>query len=260
MIDSRLPPVIVTRPLAQAEPLAQRIAGAGRRAVVFPLLEIHPLGDETTLRKTLRALGDYAMVAFVSPNAIHAAMRHIEEWPAQVAIAVVGEGSKAALAAHGITPANFTIFSPRDAHRTDSQTLLEALDAESMRGRRVLIVRGETGRELLADALRAHGAEVEQLAAYRRIAPRLDDAAKAQLQSLAAQPADWLITSSEALRILLQLVREVIGEEGVVKMQQQNIYVPHVRIAETANAMGFLHVVETGSGDDQLIAALQFRA
>lgn len=259
MTDSRHPPVVITRPLAQAEPLAHRVAEAGRRAVVFPLLEIHPLDDEEALRKTLRALGDYAMVAFVSPNAINAAMCHIGEWPAEVAIAVVGEGSKAALAGHGITASNRKIFSPRDARRTDSQTLLEVLDIESLRGRRVLIVRGESGRELLADALREKGVQVEQLPAYRRTAPCLDEAGKAQLQSLATQPADWLITSSEALRILLRLVRETMGDEGVVKMQQQNIYVPHVRIAETAHALGFLHVVETGSGDDQLIAALQFR-
>lgn len=260
MTDSRHPPVVITRPLAQARPLAQRVALAGRRAVVFPLLEIHPLDDESALRSTLGRLGDYAMVAFVSPNAIHAAMRHVAEWPAQVAIAVVGEGSKAALAEHGITPARHTIFSPKDARRTDSQTLLEVLDIESLRGRRVLIVRGESGRELLADALRGQGADVDQLAAYRRTAPQLDEAARRQLRSLAAQPADWLITSSEALRILLGLVRETMGEEGVVIMQQRNIYVPHVRIAETAHALGFLHVVETGSGDDRLIAALQFRA
>lgn len=260
MTDSRHPPVVITRPLDQAGPLAQRVARSGRQAVVFPLLEIHPLDDEEALRKALRSLDNYAMVAFVSPNAINAAMRHIADWPPEVAIAVMGEGSKAALAGHDITSASRTIFSPRDARRTDSQTLLEVLDTEALRGRRVLIVRGESGRELLADALRAQGVEVEQLAAYRRTAPCLDEAAREQLLSLVMYPADWLITSSEALRILLQLVREAMGEEGVVKMQQQNIYVPHVRIAETAHAMGFVHVVETGSGDDQLIAALQFRA
>ncbi|WP_151634288.1 uroporphyrinogen-III synthase [Noviherbaspirillum aerium] len=260
MIDPRLHPVVITRPLEQAGPLAHRVAGAGRNAVIFPLLEIHLLDDETALKKTLCALDSYAMVAFVSPNAINAAMRHIAEWPPQVPIAVMGEGSKAALAEHGITSANRSILSPRDARRTDSQTLLEVLDIEALRGRRVLIVRGESGRELLADALRAQGVEVEQLAAYRRTAPRLDEAARQQLRSLVMHAADWLITSSEALRILLKLVGESMGEEGVVKMQQQNIYVPHVRIAETAHALGFLHVVETGSGDDQLIAALQFRA
>jgi len=252
--------VVVTRPVAQAEPLAQRINATGRQAVVFPLLEILPLPDQAPLHAAVRDLHSYAMVAFVSPNAIKTLFSLVQAWPAQVAIGVVGEGSKAALAQHGVTPANATIFSPADPQRTDSQTLLDTLDLAALRGRRVLIVRGETGRELLADALRAHGVQVAQLAAYRRAAPVLDADRRTQLARLVEQPADWVITSSEALRILLQQVRDTAGETGVGKIQQQNLVVPHVRIAETARALGFFNVMQTGSGDEQLVAALQFRA
>lgn len=253
-------PVVITRPLAQAEPLAQQVAACGREAVVFPLLEILPIADTTQASAVLAKADDYAIVAFVSPNAIDAAFSYMTDWPSHVALAVVGEGSKAALARHGLTPANATIFSPVDPHRTDSQTLLDVLDIESLRGKKVLIVRGETGRELLADALREKGVEVEQLAAYRRVAPVLDDARRAVLLRVLEAPADWVITSSEALRILLQMVREVAGDAGVVKMQQQNLVVPHIRIAETAHALGFVNVTQTGSGDEQVLAALQFRA
>jgi uroporphyrinogen-III synthase len=253
-------PVVITRPLAQAKPLAQQVAALGRDAVVFPLLEILPLHDSTKLRSTLEKLEDYAMVAFVSPNAIDAAFAHVPQWPTNVPLAVVGEGSKAALAQHGLTPANATIISPVDRTRTDSQTLLEVLDIGALRGKKVLIIRGETGRELLADALREKGVEVEQLAAYRREAPTLDDSRRQTLQRLLDTSADWVITSSEALRFLLQMVRELAGDAGVVKMQQQNLIVPHIRIAETAHALGFSHITQTGSGDEQLLAALQFRA
>jgi len=253
-------PVVITRPLAQATPLAQKLASLGRDAVVFPLLEIHPLPDQSALKSTLSNVGDYAMVAFVSPNAIDAAFAHLDRWPSHVALAVVGEGSKAALAQHGLTPANATIFSPVDPHRTDSQTLVEVLDLAALRGKRVMILRGETGRELLADALRSHGVQVDQVAAYRRAAPVLDGAKTKELQRLLDAQADWVITSSEALRILLQMVRDVAGEAGVVKMQQQRLIVPHVRIAETARSLGFADILQTGSGDEPLLAALQFRA
>lgn len=260
MTNSDVRPVVITRPLAQAEPLARQVAAFGREAVVFPLLDILPIADTTRIRAMLANAGDYAMVAFVSPNAIDAAFAHMERWPSHVALAVVGEGSKAALARHGLTPANATIFSPVDPHRTDSQTLLDVLDIDSLRGKKVLIVRGETGRELLADALREKGVEVEQLAAYRRAAPVLDAARCDVLLRLLESGADWVITSSEALRILLQMVREAAGDAGVVKMQQQNLVVPHIRIAETARALGFVNVTQTGSGDEQVLAALQFRA
>lgn len=260
MTNTGTRPVVITRPLAQATSLAQKLAASGREAVVFPLLEILPLPDQSELQSTLRNVDDYAMVAFVSPNAIDAAFMHIDCWPSHVALAVVGEGSKAALAQHGLTTANAAIFSPVDPKRTDSQTLVEALDLAALRGKRVLILRGETGRELLADALRDHGVQVEQVAAYRRAAPVLDNAKTVELQRLLDTHADWVITSSESLRILLQMVRDIAGDAGVAKMQRQRLIVPHVRIAETACSLGFADIVQTGSGDEPLLAALQFRA
>ncbi len=260
MTDKRSRPVVITRPLAQARPLAQKLAAIGRDAVVFPLLEILPLPDQSHLRAVLGDVGSYAMVAFVSPNAIDAAFTHVGQWPAHVALAVVGEGSKAALAQHGLSDVNATIYSPVDPHRTDSQTLLEVLDLDALRGKRVLIVRGESGREFLAEALRDSGIDVEQVAAYRRVAPVLDEAKRGQLLQLITSDADWVITSSEALRILIDMAGESGGDESVAKMQRQRLIVPHVRIAETARSLGFTNVIQTGSGDEPLLAALQFRA
>ncbi|WP_136419335.1 uroporphyrinogen-III synthase [Herbaspirillum sp. ST 5-3] len=260
MTDQSSHPVVVTRPLAQARQLARRIVEQGREAVVFPLLDIQPLPDQSKLKAVLDDLASYAMVAFVSPNAIDAAFSILKEWPKEVAIAVMGEGSKLALANHGLTSTNANIISPIDPHRTDSQTLLEVLDLEALRGKRVLIVRGETGRELLADALRDQGVQVEQIAAYRRAAPVLDQPAREQLLRLLDCEGDWIITSSEALRILADMVRGLAGDQGVVKLQQQRLIVPHARIAENARMLGFVKLTQTGSGDEQLLAALQFRA
>lgn len=250
-------PVVITRPLAQAVPLAQQVTAMGRTAVIFPLLEIHPLPDTTALQAVLADLTRFSMVAFVSPNAIHAAFVHLSHWPAQVAIAVVGEGSRAALAEHGVTDANAIIHCPRDPLRTDSQTLLEVLDVAALRGSQALIVRGESGRELLADALRQSGANVTQIAAYWRSAPEPTAAVLEQLRHLLDADCDWIITSSEALRILLALVEQISGADSVVKMQQQHLVVPHTRIAEVAKSLLFNNVTLSGSGDEPLLAALQ---
>jgi uroporphyrinogen-III synthase len=260
MADQIPHPVVVTRPRAQADAFAQRVAATGREAIVFPLLDIQPLPDSGALQAALADLTQYAMVAFVSPNAIDAAFSNLPQpWPSRVTIGVMGEGSRAALAQYGVHADNATIVSPRDRLRTDSQTLLEALDLTALHGKQVLIVRGESGRELLADALRAHGVLVTQVAAYRRCAPVLDAPTRSTLASLLRRDADWVITSSEALHILMQMVRQVDGDPGAVRMQQQSLIVPHVRIAETAHALGFLNVVLTASGDEHLFAALQSR-
>lgn len=259
MPDLNVRPVVITRPLKQAKLLERRVAASGREAVVFPLLEILPLPDRGMLETVVGDLSPYAMVVFISPNAVEAVAETLKNWPSGLAIGVVGEGSKAALAQYGLTTANTPIVSPVDPLRTDSQTLLEVLDLEALRGRQVLIVRGETGREMLADTLRANGIQVKQVAAYRRVAPLLDDAKRLQLKQLLEMAADWVITSSEALRNLLRMVQDSAGADAVVKMQQQHLIVPHARIAESAASLGFVDVTLTGSGDEQLLAALQSR-
>jgi uroporphyrinogen-III synthase len=251
--------VVITRPRAQAEGLAHAVARLGRRAVVLPLLEIAPLDDNAGLRAALAGLASYALVAFVSPNAVDAAFRHLGQlagWPAGVAIAVVGEGSRAALARHGVTPETATIHCPLDAASSDSEHLLASLDLTALAGRRVLIVRGESGRELMADTLRAAGARVDTVAAYRRSVPQLTGTLAAELSALLAQPNDWIITSSEALRGLAGLIRQLDPEAGMDRLHEQTLIVPHARIAETARALGCSRVTLTGSGDARLISAL----
>ena len=260
-------PVILTRPIAQAEPLAGRIRALGRRVELLPLLEIAPLPDQSPLQAALADLSHYQLAAFVSPNAIEAAFAHIRAWPAGLRAAVVGEGSRQALAAKGV-PAN-QIASPADPAHSDTEHLLQALDLTALRGAKVLIVRGESGRELMADAFRAAGADVTVLPAYRRAVPQLTPALAARLAALAGEAgqagagsaggADWIVTSSEALRGLAGWLRQLNKLTIVATMQHHHLFVPHPRIAETARELGFQHVTLTGSGDERVLAALQSR-
>jgi uroporphyrinogen-III synthase len=267
--------VVITRPLAQAGALAARVRALGQEPVLLPLLDIVPLADPAPLiakmaevvqaAQMTQATGQarYAMVAFVSPNAIDAALAACRSlpgwtgWPQGVALAIMGEGSRACLAGHGIDASNATIFAPQDPQRTDSSTLLAALDLAQLAGRTVLLVRGDGGRELLADGLRAAGVKVEQITAYQRAAPPFDSARQTQLLDLLHTESRWIITSSEALRNLLHWVQQLHDPDAVVKMQRQQLLVPHARIAESAQALGFKHITLTGSGDEALLLALQ---
>jgi uroporphyrinogen-III synthase len=253
-------PVVITRPRAQCQALADSVAALGREAVLLPLLEIFPLADQAPLQRVLADVANYALVAFVSPNAIDAAFAHIARWPDGVALAVVGEASRACLARHGLDDGNATIFSPLDPARSDSEHLLNALDLGALAGKRVLIVRGESGRELMADGLRAAGALVDTVAAYRRQVPAMTPQLAATLNQLLERRNDWIITSSEALRGLLALLAQLDAGASVAKMQQQHLIVPHARIAETAASLGFTRLTLAGSGDASLLAALQSRA
>jgi uroporphyrinogen-III synthase len=66
--------IVVTRPQAQAAPLAEAIAAAGGRPLVFPLLEISPAADPRPLAAAAERLADYALAVFISPNAVDYAL------------------------------------------------------------------------------------------------------------------------------------------------------------------------------------------
>ena len=133
------------------------------------------------------------------------------------------------------------------------------MDLPALVGKKVLIIRAETGRELLADRLREAGITVDQVAAYRRGKPILDEQRRQELAELLALGCDWIITSSEALRNLKEDVEQVAGSAGWQQIRQVTLIVPHVRIAETAKNMGFQQAILTSSGDEALIAAIQSR-
>lgn len=259
--------VVITRPAAQAGPLAASVAALGRPVQLLPLLEIHALEGEqqAALLAALDTLHQQDLVVFVSPNAIDCVFAHLPAWPAGLALAVVGEGSRLALAAHGVTDANALIHRPAPDGPSDSEHLLAALDLPALCGKRVLIVRGDGGRDFLAESLRAAGAQVTFITAYRRAAPPLSADMRATLEQLLQHNNDWIITSSEALRGLLALLEQIdrvhpAATDGiVVKMQQQHLIVPHARIAQSAHALGFTRVTLTGSGDAGVLAALQSR-
>lgn len=249
--------LIITRPVAQAHAFAERMRVAGREVEIFPLLEIQPLDDNSEVARVVANLNRFSMVAFVSPNAISVFFQHIKVWPKAIPIAVVGEGSRKALEAFGLNRDTATIISPGNLMKTDSETLLDEIDCDSLAGKTVLIVRATSGREFLADALRSKAIAVEQLAVYRRTAPDLTPDKQRRLEAILSADCDWVISSSEALRTLDHWCRLSNDPECVVKMQRQSIYVPHIRIAQTAESLGFVSITLTASGDEHMFVALQ---
>ncbi len=242
--------IAVTRPLAQAAALVAAIEAAGGQALCYPLLEISPLPDPADLRATVPHLADYALAVFISPNAVSYALptlRSAGAWPASLRPAAVGPGTAAALAEAGI--ANCLLPDTR----YDSEGLLARPEfaASAVNGQKVLILRGDGGRELLADTLRQRGAVVDCVSCYRRSGPAtppevlLAAARSGQLAALTC-------SSSEGLRYLSALLDEVARS----LLQTLPLFVPHPRIAEQAAQLGWPRVVLTGAAEEGLIRSL----
>lgn len=242
--------IVVTRPQAQAAPLAEAIAAAGGIPLIFPLLEISPAADPWPLAEAAARLGDYALAVFISPNAADHALPVLlaqQAWPAALTPAAVGQGTVKWLAGRGIPGC----IAPTE--RFDSEALLELpeLAAQRVAGKRIAIFRGDGGRELLADTLRERGATVDCITCYRRSGP---SAGVAPL--MAAWRAGRLdaltVSSSEGLRYLVDL----LDAEGRAFLQKTALFVPHARIAENARALGLSNILLTDAADAGILAGL----
>ena len=228
--------LIVTRPAAQAARWVQELRALGVDAQALPLLEIAPPADAAPLHAAWQALPVSALAMFVSANAVQhffAARPDGLTWPAGVLAGSTGPGTTHALRAAGVDPDDI-VEPAADAQAFDSEALWARLAAREWAGRRALVVRGEDGRDWLADTLRARGATVDFVAAYRRLAPVPDAAGRALLQAALAAPQAhaWLLTSSEAAQHLGHLAP---GADWSASLALAS----HPRIAATARRIGF---------------------
>nr|WP_154717310.1 uroporphyrinogen-III synthase [Sterolibacterium denitrificans] len=249
--------IVVTRPAQQAGPLRAAIAAAGGIAVAFPVLEIHPLdaAQEALLGRMLERVcaGEFELAIFVSPNAIAHSFAALERrglhWPADLQVAVVGKGSERALAERGVGRGQAQVIAPQT--RFDSEGLLALPEMQDVRGKRVIIFRGDGGRELTASTLRERGATVEYITCYRRSAPSGDAAELLRLWQDGRLDAITM-TSSEGLRHLYAL----LGEAGRALLETTPLFAPHQRIAEAARRLGLSRVIATAAGDAGLLQEL----
>jgi len=233
---------LVTRAQPQADRQVQALHGLGVQAVALPLLDIGPAPAPDAVRAAWTTLAARHLVMFVSANAVQRffALRPpaVPGWPAGVRAAAPGRGTVAALRAAGV-PASACVSPAEDAAQSDSEALWDVLRHEGWQGRDVLVVRGEDGRDWLADTLRAQGAQVQCLAAYTLAAPSLAPAAAAALAAARAEPARhlWLLASRQAVAQLPALAPGA-GWQGAHALAS------HPRIAAAARAAGFGHVAE----------------
>jgi uroporphyrinogen-III synthase len=233
--------VIVTRPSAQAAAWVAELQALGLDAAALPLIGIAPLADLAPVHAAWRALPGTDLVVFVSPNAVEqffAARPAGAAWPAATLAGSTGPGTSAALRAAGLDTGQIA-EPPADAPVFDSEALWARLAPRHWAGRRVLVVRGEDGRDWLAQVLREQGAEVGFVAAYRRQAPRPDAADQALLDAAIEDPGGhcWLFSSSEAVGHLRAL-RPAADWSGARAIAS------HPRIAQAVRAAGFGRVDE----------------
>jgi len=239
------PRLIVTRPEREAQRWVRALAQRGLAACALPLIRIDSAPDAQALIAVRERLGFYHAAMFVSANAVFGFFK--QNWPlaqARQALAAIntrawstGPGTTAALLESG-WPQERLDAPPPAARQFDSEALWSCVHTQVCGGERVLIVRGgdadgrPAGRDWLAARLQASGVAVEQVAAYRRVAPTLDEAQRALAAAAAADGSLWLLSSSEAIANLRAALPGQDWSRAVA-------LATHPRIAQAARAAGF---------------------
>ena len=248
--------LLVTRPQPQADAWVTRLRVHGIDAVALPLLAIDAVVDLSELHAAWRDLPRYALVLFVSPNAVSHffAARPAElaarGWPAGTRAGATGPGTVQALQLAGV-PAALCVAPPLHAALFDSAALWAQLRDETWSGREVLVLRGDGGRDEFAGYLRGAGAAVHFTQAYRRGPARPNAAEQALLAASVEQPAThlWWLSSAEAVGYLPQLAPQADWRDA-------RALASHPRIAARARDVGFGRVFEAPPTLDAVQAAL----
>jgi len=191
--------VVVTRARAQASGLAAQLAVLGADVVETPAIRIEPRPVGGEVRAAAEAIGEYALVCVTSPNGAALLMDALAEIGKDAralsgaTVAAIGPGTAGELARRGIR-ADIV------PERSVAEALVEALEEVPVTGRRVLVARAAEARDLLPDALRERGAEVDVVALYDT---RAEPLSEQQLERAAA--ADYLtFTSSSTVRFFTE--------------------------------------------------------
>lgn len=241
--------IAITRPQEQSGRLAALIEAAGAEALVFPVIEIAPLEDDSPLRALAGRLNDYQLAFFVSPNAVAHAFARLSrtDWPATLAVATVGPSSARALREQGFDE----VIVPASGFDSESVLALPAFATDAVRGKRAVILRGDGGRELIAETLRERGAAVDLVSCYRRRKAATDPAPLLALHD--AGKLDALVfTSSEGARFFA----DIVGQRAADILQCTPAFVSHPRIAKTVSLLGAQQVSLAPPGDEGIVTAL----
>lgn len=241
--------ILVARPEPKATETCEALEQAGASTQALPLIAIQPRPLDGRQRSLIQDLDNFQKVIAVSPNAARLLLAHADEWWPQWPVALEwwgpGEGT-----ARVFRDAGLPGQAPPSGHDSEALLNCDAFQPNAVAGNKVLIARGDQGRELLVNTLTERGARLEVLPLYERAAIEWPETTLQQCLSR-FDPDTVLALSGETLKHLLE-----VGQNTDAKLRQRRLVVPAKRVAEQARAAGFRNVrVAAAMTPDGLIDA-----
>lgn len=223
--------VLVTRPSPEGDVLAHHIEALDAKTLVLPTIQFVPSPDPEAYQNAIAKLGDQDWLVFTSPQAVYSSVpdirRYWPEFPSHVQFAAVGAGTARALLHAGYR----AVYPEQD---WSSEGVMALPEFQSLTGKKIAIIRGVGGRDVLKQWFVDRGAFVLPVVSYQRICPKVDMA-----QYLAAAKnkiIDVIIcTSTEGMLNL----KHLFGDSGWPLLRVIPLIVTSDRIKMLAYQTGF---------------------
>ena len=245
--------IVITRAAPQADALAARLRALGALPLLHPTIAIAPPDDCSAIDTAIQQIEQYDWLLVTSTNGVRALFERMHALGvnpnlANLTIGAIGPATAAAFQQHGITP-NLV---PDD---TVAEGLLAALG--DLRGKRVLLPIADIARAALADGLRAGGAHIDAVIAYRTV-PGVGAASLAPLLEAGTVDAITFTSSSTVRNLLEGLAQTGITQADLVRrLNDVKIVCIGPITAQTARESGLHVAAEAASATNEgIIAAL----
>jgi len=253
--------ILVTRPEHQAGHLCELISQSVGESVLFPTIEIQAALNSKTLLSIFNNINEYDFIIFVSRNAVKMVFEHYidqSDVSDSVQLLAIGSGTAAALAERNLTEVLHA------GVQADSESLLrlDELQSEFIQNKKILIVRGVGGRELLANGLKARDAIVDYAEVYKRCLPEYDEQKCHEVWQDNKLEA-IIVSSNEGLNNLLELTlvadREKLFSTPLVVMSERTVgiakekgFIAEIGIAQSKNDEGLVSALLQLVGDQEV--------
>jgi uroporphyrinogen-III synthase len=228
--------VLVTRPRQRAGGLCELIEAAGGIPLQFAAIEITEPGNSASREYARQHINEFDIAIFISPTAVEKTLEFIGELPAGIRVSAIGSRTATTLQSRGL---NIDIVP--GGHDSEALLAHPRLQADQISGKKIVIFRGEGGRELLRNTLQARGAEVCCADMYQRTPPvsaRLLDHYLAETDIIA-------VSSNEGLQNLYELVT---NKESITR---HVLVVPGERAFTLATALEFGKIIVAENATDE---------
>ncbi|MCE0493558.1 uroporphyrinogen-III synthase [Vibrio salinus] len=242
-----MPTVLITRPSLQGKELCSLLNSAGISTQYQPLIEFQPTETIPDLKQTLYQADIIIAVSQPAVRYFHQQLvKNSLFWPQTSRYLAIGQKTARLLRKLSQQQVDYPSHG-------DSEHLLSHPSLLNVREQNIVILRGNGGREFLAEQLLQQGAHVKYCESYRRKFIPFEASDKV-VQWQKQNVSHVVFTSEEQLRFFVNQ----ITKENRLWMLNLHIFVPSQRIAQVAKEIGFQNTIVVGSANNfDLVAAIQ---